>query len=448
MQQTPRTKIEKFLSRFRSEMKWLVPGLGVKRWILVILAGITFMAVGVAMFFLNFYRTAPSTWWLPVISALSLRFLDRPIRVIIFGGIGVAIILFGIIGLNRSILKPFVQPGTKLIDSVSAYRRRGRGPKIVVIGGGTGLATLLRGLKAYTNNLTAIVSVADDGGSSGTLRKNVGILPPGDIRNCLAALSKDEELVTQLFKYRFSSGAGLEGHAVGNLLITALADLTGSFEQAIAESSRVLAIEGRVLPATLHDVKLTADIKVSDKPNEVRVVGESNITQARGSVDRVWLEPDNPLAYPPTIQAILSADMIVIGPGSLYTSLMPNLLVPDIADSIKSSRALKFYVANIATQPGETDDYSVDDHMVAIERHLGTNIFDLILTNNNNPDVELPEGVNWVTASESFTKSHANYSADLIDSEIPWRHDSEKLARIVMDLFFDKTGPLLTKEGL
>lgn len=439
--------MRKFLARLRSEAKWLSPGLGVKRWIVVMLTGITFMAIGLAMFILNFYRTAPSTWWLPLISALSLRFLDRPFRVVIFGGIGIAVILIGIVGLNRTILKPFVQPGTKLIDSVTAYRRRGRGPKIAVIGGGTGLATLLRGLKAYTNNLTAIVSVADDGGSSGELRKNVGILPPGDIRNCIAALSKDEELVTQLFKYRFSSGAGLEGHTVGNLLITALADITGSFEQAVAESSRVLAIEGSVLPATLHDVKLMADMRVSDNPNEVRIVGESKISQVHGAVGRVWLEPDNPLAYPPAIQAILSADLIVIGPGSLFTSIMPNLLVPDIADAIKSSRALKFYVANIATQVGETDDYSVDDHLSAIERHLGHKVFDLILTNNNQPDVNLPEGVKWVTETEALKQDYAAYAADMVDNETPWRHESDKLARIVMDLFFDKTGPLLARES-
>jgi len=446
MKQRKENLLQRIFNSIKREVKWLTPGLGVKRWLVLIFLGTTLIAVGTAILLLDIYRTAPSTWWLPVLSALSLRFIARPLRALVFGGIGISLIVFGIWGLNRSLLIPFIRPGRNLVEAVSSYRRRGRGPKIVVIGGGTGLATLLRGLKPYTNNLTAVGSVADDGGSSGELRKNIGILPPGDIRNCLAALSNDEELVTQLFRYRFSSGAGLEGHALGNLLITALTDLTGSFEEAISESGKVLAIEGRVLPATLHDVKLVADVKMKDQPNGVRVKGESMISMAKGRVGKVWLEPDNPLAYPPTIQAILSAEMIVVGPGSLYTSILPNLLVPDLAEAVKASKAVKFFVTNVATQPGETDGFSADDHIKTIEKILGKRTFDIVLVNNQTL-VTLPEGVDWVKGSKSLQTEYPVYFADMVDIDNPWRHDSEKLAKTVMDLFYERTGPMHMKEG-
>ena len=221
---------------FFQPFRWLIPGLGVKRWLLAVLLGITFIGVGLAIVILDFYRNAPDTWWLPLISAASLRFLPRIIRAIIFGGIGVSLIVGGLWGFNRSLMAPFVRPGRHVVDTLAGYRRKERGPRVVVIGGGHGLSTLLRGLRDYTSNLTAIVTVADDGGSSGRLRKSLGILPPGDIRNCLAALSNDEALLAQLFQYRFPDGAsGLEGHSFGNLFISALSEITGSFEDAIAE---------------------------------------------------------------------------------------------------------------------------------------------------------------------------------------------------------------------
>jgi hypothetical protein len=298
------------LKQARDGIRWLNPGLGVKRWIFVILIGTTLVGLGISVLILDVYRTAPDTWWLPVLSFLSLRFLARPLRALIFGGLGLGLIWLGTVGLNRALLKPFMQPGSNILDTVSAYRKRDRGPRVVVIGGGNGLATLLRGLKTHTNNLTAIVSVADDGGSSGELRRSLGILPPGDIRSCLTALADDETLMGQLFQYRFASGAGnnvLGGHSMGNLLITALAEITGSFEEGVAESGRVLAVRGTVLPATLHDVRLVADIEMPDPGSEVRVKGESNIPTTPGRIRRVWLEPDNPLAYPPAVKAILSA---------------------------------------------------------------------------------------------------------------------------------------------
>ncbi|MBI9048197.1 MAG: YvcK family protein [Anaerolineaceae bacterium] len=427
------------------DLRWFMPGIGIKRWIGVILIGTTFIGFGFAVVILDIYRKAPEVWWGAVLAYLSLRFLDRVVRALIFGGIGIGLVLFGVWGLNKALLRPFVQPGRPILDAVSAYRRKERGPRIVVLGGGTGLSAMLRGLKTFTHNLTAIVTVADDGGSSGELRRNMGILPPGDIRNCLAALSDDEAMLTQLFQYRFSTGTGLDGHTLGNLLITALTDLTGSFEKAVTESGRVLAVKGRVIPATLHDVKLIADVRIPFKSRIRQIRGESNIPEAAGEVRHVRLEPDNPQAFPPAIQAILSADLIIVGPGSLYTSLLPNLLVPDIADAIRSSRGLKFFVCNVATQPGETDGYSCDDHVLTIYKHLNSEIFDVIISNNNF-EGQLPEGVDWVRTQGADESSFLLYLSNLIDEEKPWRHHSSRLAQVIIDLYNERTGPLINKD--
>ncbi len=429
--------------QFLSELRWLTPGIGVKRWLGLILIGITLIALGIAVLLVNFYNTAPDVW-VPVLSALSLRTLDRVVRALIFGGIGGGLVVWGIWGLNRALLKPFVPPGKKVIEAVSAYHKRERGPRIVVIGGGTGLSAMLRGLKQHSSNLTAVVTVADDGGSSGELRRSMGVLPPGDIRNCLTALSNDEALLTQIFQYRFGGGAGLDGHTLGNLFITALADITGSFEEAVAESGRVLAVQGRVLPATLHDVRLVADVQVSEESNEIRVRGESQIPKTAGKVRRVWLEPNNPLAFPPAVQAILQADLIIIGPGSLYTSILPDLLVPDLAEALRASRAQKFYVCNVATQHGETDGYTCADHVRTIEKHFGSRLFDLIICNR--PQGAPPSGVEWVQVDEGLQDEYSMYCADLVDKDNPRRHDSNRLAEVILDLFYERTGPLGPRE--
>ncbi|NOZ00003.1 MAG: YvcK family protein [Chloroflexi bacterium] len=425
----------------RQNLRWLAPGLGVKRWLGLVLVGITLLGVGLGIFLLDIYRTAPDTWWLPLISFASLRFLPRLLRVVIFGGIGIGIVALGIWGLNRALLQPFMRPGRHVVDQIAQYRRRERGPRVVVIGGGHGLATLLRGLKAYTHNLTAVVTVADDGGSSGELRRTMGILPPGDIRNCLAALSNDEALLTQLFQYRFSGAPGLDGHSFGNLFISALSDITGSFEEAVAESGRVLSVHGRVLPSTLHNVRLVADMQLPHMLNEVRVKGESRIPKYAGRVRRVWLEPNNAPAFPPVIQAILAADLIVIGPGSLYTSILPNLLVPDLLSAARASRAVKLYVCNIATQPGETETYTCSDHVAALEAHIGEGLVELIVVNDCHEAV-LPNESHWVEIGDDMLNDPRLYTADLLDREHPWRHDAEKLVQTLMNLFYERTGPL------
>lgn len=430
------------MQNIRELGRWLAPGLGIKRWFFFVLAGITFIGIGMTIFLQGVYNTEFANPAIPTfLTDISMQSLPRGLRVLIFSGIGIGLVSYGIFRLNRSLLRPFIRPGHAVVDELANYRRRERGPRIVTIGGGHGLSTLLRGLKTYTRNLTAIVTVADDGGSSGRLRESFGILPPGDIRNCLAALSNDEEMLTQLFRYRFSGASSLDGHSFGNLFITALAEITGSFEEAIAESGRVLSVSGRVLPSTLHDVKLVADVQLPNVPNQVRVLGESSIPKAAGRVRRVWLEPNDAPAFPPALKASLNADMIVVGPGSLYTSLLPNLLVQDLLGALRASRALKVYVCNIATQSGETDLYSCSDHIRALEEHVGERLFDIVLCNDNYAG-QLNEGSQWVRTDEKTLSDKRVYCADLSDASYPWRHDSEKLARTLIEILAEYTGPL------
>jgi uncharacterized cofD-like protein len=250
-------------------------------------------------------------------------------------------------------------------------------------------------------------------------------------------------MLSQLFQYRFPAGyADLEGHSFGNLFISALAEITGSFEEAVAESGRVLSVHGRVLPSTLHNVRLLADVSLPHLVSQVRVEGESQIPEMPGKVRHVWLEPSTPPAFPDAIRAILSADLIVMGPGSLYTSILPNLLVPDIAQAIRASRGLRIMVCNVATQPGETDGFSCKDHLTAVEDHIGLDLFDVVVVNNRQKG-QLSAGSAWVKIDPDLSERYAAYLADLADEERPWRHDSEKLARILIDLLEERTGPLV-----
>lgn len=427
----------------RRFFRWFVPGLGVKRWFLLALAGTTLLGVGLALFLLDIYRTeSTNVAFLTFLSYVALRFLPRWARILVFGGLGLGITGFGIWELNRSLMRPFMRPGSHVVDQLTEFRRRERGPRIVTIGGGHGLSALLRGLKEYTHNVTAVVTVADDGGSSGRLRESLGILPPGDVRNCLAALSDDETLLTQLFQYRFSGEPGLDGHSFGNLFISALSDITGSFEEAVSESGRVLSVHGRVLPSTLHNVRLVADVRLPYIANEVRVKGESRIPEMAGRVRRVWLEPNDAPAFPPVIRALLNADIIIIGPGSLYTSLLPNLLVRDLLGALHASPALKMFVCNLTTQPGETDAFSCYDHVRALEEHIGEDLFDIVLCNDNYEN-ELPASIQWVRADEKSLSDIRLYTTDLVDYDRPGYHDSRKLAQVLMNLFYERTGPLV-----
>lgn len=396
------------------------------------------MAVGIALVGLGvgtiLWQVHPLS---PIPRALSLGFFPPWARALVFGLTGSGLVIVGLAKMNRTLLSPFAQGSGQVVEALYRHRQRERGPKVVAIGGGHGLSTLLRGLKAYTTNITAIVTVADDGGSSGRLRRALGVLPPGDFRNCIAALADDEALTTQLFQYRFPTAtgeAGLDGHSFGNLFITAMAEVTGSFERAILESSQVLAVQGQVIPSTLRSVTLVGDLR-AEPVGVNRVAGESNITQAPGIIERVYLEPDDVLAYPEAVRAILEADLIVAGPGSLYTSVLPNLLVRDIARAVAASRAARVYVCNVATQRGETDGYSVGDHVAALERHVGAGLFTIVLANDNLAHTEaLPPAVEPTRLEIPSEAPYTLCTADLVDPVRPWRHDCDKLAKVLMRL--------------
>ena len=366
--------------KVQSLYKWLSPGIFVKRWLLTSIIGILMMTLGIAIWsnLTPIYRFIDFIFGL--LDKITNYFpsnISGPLAIIV----GLFLLLWGqtqTLGSITEVLKPNSEDD--LIDVLWNYRRLNRGTKVVAIGGGTGLSTLLRGLKDYSANITAIVTVADDGGSSGRLRREMGVLPPGDIRNCIAALADEEKLLTELFQYRFTSGEGLSGHSFGNLFLTAMSDITGDIESAIARSSKVLAIRGKVLPASLADVTLWA--KFADG---TIVQGESNIPEFRGRIVEVGCNPSYPRATPAVIEAINKAEYIILGPGSLYTSIIPNLLVPEIRDAIAKSSVPKIYVCNIMTQQGETDGYTVGDHIKAIDKVCGGRIFDAVLVQGRLP---------------------------------------------------------------
>ena len=419
---------------------WLTIGIGVKRWLLVLLAGVTALWLGLAYLLVDIFGGHP----LPdVVYFVTLQFIPILLRALLFGVAGVVLIAVGIFKTSQSLLAPFTPAGgIPVPQAMYQYRQRERGPKVVAIGGGTGLSTLLRGLKAYTSNITAIVTVADDGGSSGRLRREMGILPPGDFRQCIAALADDEALTTRLFQYRFSArpsgddGSGLSGHAFGNLFIAAMASIAGSFERGLVESSRVLAVRGRVLPSTVTPLTLIGDLRDDTTDSLRRVEGESVITHAGATIVRLAIRPDDVRAYPDAIRAILDADAIILAPGSLYTSLLPNLLVPGIADAIRAARGTRLYICNVATQRGETTHYTVRDHVTAIERHAGAGLIDAILANSNMDAVwtNTPPGVGEIIRFETGASPAGPPAVgrDVIDTSAPWRHDSQKVAQTVM----------------
>lgn len=416
-----------------SFIKLLYPGMHIKRWIILIMIGITLMSLGVGYLMAQVYRTQPFPEW---VAFITLQFIDRPVRGLLFIVAGGTLVSGAILQLNRSLLAPFMTNGRdNIVDILRQHHNRQRGPKIVAIGGGTGLSTLLRGLKEYTGNLTAIVTVADDGGSSGRLRQELGILPPGDFRQCIVALADAEPLMTRLFQYRFPEGQELEGHSFGNLFIAAMTAITGNFERAIRESSRVLAVRGQILPSTLDNLTLCAEFE-----DDETVAGESSIPKEKKRIRRIFLRPNRPVAYPEAIRAILEADLIVIGPGSLFTSVLPNLMVEDIARSIRGSRAVKVYVCNVATEHGETDGYYVTDHIRAFEGHVGAGLFQYVLVNSN-LQVSMNESVSTRLVTTTEELADGGYTlvlADVIDSDEPRRHHPKKLAKGILRIFYDR----------
>jgi uncharacterized cofD-like protein len=404
----------------------------VKRWLVLLIFGVTFLALGIAYILTHLYRTQPFPEW---VGDVTLQFIDRPLRGGLFIALGLAVGAIALIQLNRSLLAPFLSSDRGLVDVIYQHRYLNRGPKIVAIGGGHGLSTVLRGLKEHTHNLTAIVTVGDDGGSSGRLRREMGVLPPGDIRMCLVALADAEPLMTQLFQYRFDRGSGLEGHSFGNLFLVAMNAITGNFEKALRESSRVLAVRGQILPSTLEDIALAAEYEDGET-----VHGESRLPEARKPIKRLFLQPATPQAYPEALRAILEADMIVIGPGSLYTSVLPNLLVEDICTAVRRASAVKVYVCNVATQRGETDDFVASDHVAALERHIGRNVFHYVVVNNNDRTTG-DIGVDSRLVQMNGAAQSSDYKViedDVVDVAHPHFHDPKKLATSLMRLYFDR----------
>lgn len=411
--------------------------MGLKRWLLVL--GLGTAVVGLAVVNLLFLLEQQA--WLPIsiYDLLTLKFLSTPWRIILPLLLGGLLLLGSILMIARTLTAPFQPPGGSVAERIYEHSRQRRGPSIVAIGGGTGMPGLLRGLTNYTRNITAIVTVADDGGSSGRLRREFGLLPPGDFRNNIAALARDEALMTQVLQYRFGAAVGenghspLQGHAFGNLLLAALTGITGSFDEALLAAGRVLALRGRVLPSTLADVALEADILLPDGTLQ-RVVGESAIPEVNGRIQRVYLQPGEVKAYPAALQAIFQADLIVMGPGSLYTSILPNLLVPDLAEALRHARAPKIYICNLATQPGETDNYSVADHVATLFQHIPTGCLDLVIANDN---LSIPPdrgGGNTIYVQLTPPDNLPMVTADLVDEARPWRHDGAKLAQAVIRL--------------
>ncbi len=416
-----------------SFIKWFYFGMHIKRWLLMMLLGVAIMGLGFGYFLREAYGTYTFPSW---VYYITLQFFPRYLRGVLFVTVSLGVISFAVWKLNQSLLSAFIKPerNESIVDIIYNHRYLRRGPKIVVLGGGTGLSTLLRGLKEYTGNITAIVSIADDGGSSGRLQRELGVLPPGDIRKNIAALADAEPLMSRLFEYRFSEGEGLEGHAFGNLFIAAMTDVAGNFEEAVRETSRVLAVRGQILPATLSALTLCAR---TDDGQIVR--GESAITE-RGHVKEIYLDPPAIQANPDAIRAILGADLIVCGPGSLLTSVMPNLLVEGIRRAMEVSPALKVYVCNVATQHGETDAYRVSDHYHTLKEHLkGVSPFDFVLANSNT-DATLPE--EWQSEPvriDQMTLDGARVvKADVVAEENRYRHDSKKLADALIRLYYER----------
>ncbi|MBQ6515862.1 YvcK family protein [bacterium] len=356
---------------------WLIPGLEIKRWFALIFLGSVLITLGAMILF----NVRPIYLLLELIRKTALILPSNILAVIIILA-GTFLFFIGWQKTNITMIDPEAKAKGDILETLYRKRKLNRGPRIVAVGGGTGLSMLLKGIKNVTNNITAVVTVGDDGGSSGRLREEMGVLPPGDIRNCIAALADAEDLVTKLFQYRFKSGEGLEGHSFGNLFLTALCAITGDMVRAVKESSSVLSIRGKVLPSTLDDMKLVAEME-----DGTIVHGESNIPEQGGKIKRLFTEPAQCKALEDVIIAIRNAELIILGPGSLYTSVIPNLLIKEIADEIAKSKAKKIYVCNIMTQPGETDNYSVASHINALIQHAGSSdIIDAVLVNNKLPE--------------------------------------------------------------
>ncbi len=413
-------------------LKWFYPGMKVKRWgLLVLLSAILF---GLAVLLL-----VGRNWVGFVYNTL----FPQPVYYYLAATVGLLAGIIGLVwGVNRvthsitTVIKPASRSTS---DIIWQSRRLEKGLNVVAVGGGTGLSVLLRGLKKHTSNITAIVTVMDDGGSSGRLREEMNMLPPGDIRNCLIALADDESKMSRVFQHRFSNGGGLEGHSLGNLIIAGMEQIEGGFDLAIEETSNLLKVRGRVVPSTLKNTNLVATLAGGKD-----ITGESSLHKHPEKVKTIRLA-ERAAPYSQAIEAIEAADVIVLGPGSLYTSIIPNLLVEEIAGAIEGVSAAKFYVTNVMTEPGETDDMSACDHLDALNNYIDVSCLEYAVVNTGDVDRGVlaryvEEGSGLV---EDDLESDNKYGLKLIEGDLidmvklegkqTVKHDNERLAKLILD---------------
>ena len=422
-------------------LKWLYPGMKFKRWLLLFSAGVMLVSLGLALIFnykyLDYIEEA-------IFRAVylwkgSYNYTFSTLIGITVVVLGAALMLVATKFVIRSVITVLLPDNSeRLVDIIYEKRRLGKGPTVTVVGGGHGLSVLLRGIKSATSNVTAVVTVADDGGSSGRLREELGIIPPGDLRNCLVALADTEPLMEKLFQYRFRGKSELAGHSFGNLFIAAMNEVTGDVEKALQESSKVLAVKGQVLPASKEHVRLDAIME-----DGTVVEGESHIPEVQKRIHRVSLFPENPQPVQSALAALTAADAIILGPGSLYTSIMPNLLVSGVAEALRKSKAVKIYICNVMTQPGETDGYTASMHAKAIIDHGGKGVIDYMLVNSHPISSEMQayyaeKGAYPVEVDEEAINALGIgfVKADIINESDVIRHDPDKLCRSVMKMVY------------
>ncbi len=403
-----------------------MPGLSLKRWLCLGIIGLAAVTSGV-IFALEL-SLGPD--FNSFIDTLSLRDAAPAVRGVVFVAVGVVAIGIAVSGLAASPAAARLRERRgNFLDSLYVERVLSGGPKVVAIGGGSGLPNLLRGLKHYTTNLTALVTVADDGGSSGRLRSELGMLPPGDIRNCLVALADSEAVMQELMDYRFSTNGQLDGHSFGNILIAALANIGGDFYKGVEAAGRLLAVRGRVIPSTFTDVTLVGST-VSGR----QLIGESSIGTSAERLRSLALTPPDAPGHPDAVKAIEEADLIILGPGSLFTSIVPNLLVPDISTAISRSSALKMYICNVAGEPGATVGYSVADHLNVVRHYIGEAVH-VVIANNNTARSGDPGALELVPHQAGWDDDAIYLSADVIDEDHPTRHDPDRLASAISEAY-------------
>jgi uncharacterized cofD-like protein len=419
-----RERLKRKIGQFLKPLKWFYPGMGVKRWLLFSFIGVILIVAG------GQFLSGPTT-------------LFRTVG-ILYLFLGIIIIFLGMKRILATIITVLLpQRGEELVDLIYQKKHLERGLRIAAVGGGTGLSTLLQGLKQYTSNITAIVTVADEGGSSGKIRKEFDVLPPGDIRNCLVALADTEPLMGELFQYRFDENSAFSGHSFGNIFILAMTKVTKDFTEAVRQSSKILAIRGQVIPSTLKKVRLIAELD-----DGTTTYGETHITERKNAspISKLLLDPPGCEPTSEAIEAIKNADAIVLGPGSLYTSIIPNLLIDPITKAISNSQAIKIYVCNIMTQPGETDRYKASDHIKALLKNTGLSSIDYTIIDNSS----IPEDLSRRYTNEKAFHVEADmdnikeaHSTPIEDNFIAIkkikdrdyiRHNPRKLAKTIIDI--------------